>query len=278
MRLVVLRGMARRSGRSNIAGVNNDAVVISRVVEDRHWHALENDLVVGRGEALRRPDGRLFLGVDAWQDRVFQPLVATMLTELPEIVYTLVDDEDVEARARWRDAGFVTYRQERVYAVATDPQITRLDQIRAPSGIEILPLGQAAEAPLSELDRVVRAEVDAAAGWQSMPVELRTRPDGTVGVIDPADYVVAAQDGEYLGLARVARVPRRSRLGLVAVRTARRRQGLARAMLAELLGSLHRAGVDSVTAEVDDYNKPANALLLGIGAQQVGSASELLHR
>jgi ribosomal protein S18 acetylase RimI-like enzyme len=113
-----------------------------------------------------------------------------------------------------------------------------------------------------------------------MPVEVYARSDGTPGVVDPAAYVVAAQREPpgYLGLARIALLPRRSRLGLVAVRTADRRRGLARAILAELLGSLHHRGVASVTAEVDETNAPARALFENIGARHVGGAVELLHR
>ncbi|GIG59276.1 ribosomal-protein-alanine N-acetyltransferase [Longispora fulva] len=257
--------------------MEKDIVEIARIVEGLRWHALEDDEVVGRGDALRRPDGRVFLGIDAWRDEVFGLLAATMLSDLPGTVYTLVDEDDQEARARWRGAGFVVCRQERVYRVPTDPEITGLGRVPAPPGVTILPMGQAEEEPLRELDRVVRAEVDATVGWQSMPAEMRTRPDGTLGVIDPSAYVVAVQDGEYIGQTRVAVLPRRSRLGLVAVRTAHRRRGLARAMLAEMLGSLHRSGITSVSAEVDDLNKAAITLFESIGAQRVGGAMEMLH-
>jgi ribosomal protein S18 acetylase RimI-like enzyme len=259
--------------------VADDAVVmIARIIEGSRWHALVDDEVVGRGHALRRPDGRVFLSIDVWQDAVFHCLVDTMLADLPGTVYTVVDDDDHESQTRWRASGFVVCRQEREYLIPTDPAVTGLDSVTPPPGVTILPLGQADETPLVELDRVVRAEVTATVGWQTMPVEMVTRPDGTPGVVDPSMYVVAEQEECYVGLARIALVPRRARLGLVAVRTAQRRRGLARAMLAELLGTLHRRGITSVSAEVDDSNAPAQALLAGIGARQVGGAMELLHR
>ncbi|MEV4512389.1 GNAT family N-acetyltransferase [Dactylosporangium sp. NPDC049525] len=258
--------------------MDTDTVVIARVVEGLRWDALDDDEVAGRGHALRRPDGRVFLGVDAWDDDVFHRLVTTMLGDLPGTVYTLVDDDDRDAQTRWRDAGFVVCRQERLYTVPTDPQVTGLDEVTPPPGVTILPLGQAEEGPLSDLDRQVRAEVSATLGWQSMPVEMFARPDGTLGVLDASKHVVAVQDGRYVGHARIALLPRRSRLGLVAVLEAHRRRGLARAMLAELLGSLHGTGIGSVFTEVDDRNAPAAALFEAIGAQQVGGAMELLHR
>ena len=39
-------------------------VLVVRVA-DGLWHALEDDLVVGRGHVGRRPDGRLFVSIDA---------------------------------------------------------------------------------------------------------------------------------------------------------------------------------------------------------------------
>ena len=45
-----------------------DPLTVSRVATNQ-WHAVENDLVVGRGHASRRLDGRTFLSIDTW--RVF---------------------------------------------------------------------------------------------------------------------------------------------------------------------------------------------------------------
>ena len=172
----------------------------------------------------------------------------------------------------------MVWRQERHYAVPTDPAVTGLGRAPLPPGVTIVPLGRAEEVPLVALDHDVRAEVGAAVGWQRMPVEMVARPDGSPGVIDASKHVVAVRDGRYVGHARIAPLPRRSRLGLVAVLTAHRRQGLARAMLAELLGALHRDGIGEVFTEIDDRNAAALALFAGIGASPVGGAMELLHR
>jgi ribosomal protein S18 acetylase RimI-like enzyme len=255
--------------------MEKDTTVIVRVAEGVHWHALDDDEVVGRGYALHRPDGRVFLGVDAWRDEVFHQLAAAMLADLPAPVYTVVDVDDLEDLARWQGAGFVAHRRELEYVVPTDPQ-AGLDRVSLPPGATILPAGQAEEGALRELDRAVRAEVGVI-GWQSMPAEVLARPAGT-GVIDPSRYAVAVQDEQYVGLARMAPLPRRPRLGLIAVRMSQRRRGFARALLAEALGSLHRSGISEVSTEVDEFNAPARALFEGIGAQHVGGAVELLHR
>jgi len=59
------------------SGLDENAVVITRVA-DRQWHALDDDLVVGRGYAEHRPDGRLFVSIDAWHDATFDRLAEAM--------------------------------------------------------------------------------------------------------------------------------------------------------------------------------------------------------
>src|SRR5436309_15880432 len=93
-------------------------VLISRVAPSQ-WHALEDDLVVGRGEASRRPDGRIFVSIDAWHDAAFQRLAEAMLTALPRPLHTLVGEAEVELTLRWQRAGFTTRRREWEYALPT---------------------------------------------------------------------------------------------------------------------------------------------------------------
>lgn len=248
--------------------VAKDTMVITRVAEGRHWHALDDDLVVGRGHALYRPDGRVFLSVDSWHQDAFYRLAEVMLADLPAPLYTVVDDDDHDAVLRWQRMGFVTHRREREYAVpAAGPRA-----VAPPPGVIVLPAGHAEEAPLRALDRALRDEVGPV-GWQAMPAEV-----WATGVVDPYRYVVAVRDGEYVGLARVAPIPRRPRLGLIAVRAAHRRLGVARTMLAEVLGAAHRAGAESVAAEVDSRNTAALALFEGFGAKHLGDAVELVRR
>jgi ribosomal protein S18 acetylase RimI-like enzyme len=255
--------------------MRSDAVVITRPAEGKHWHALEDDIVVGRGYATRRPDGRTFISIDSWRDATFRRLAIAMLSDLPAPVYTLVDENDRELLVNWRRAGFRTHRREREYVIPTDPAVTGLGSVSPPPDVTILPAGQAEAGLLRDLDKVVRAEVDATIGWQSMPAEVLAPPSGP-GITDPSRYVVAARDGQYVGLARVAPLPRRSRLGLIAVRASQWRRGIARAMLAEVLGSLHRSGIDAMSAEVDEFNTPAVKLFEGVGARAAGTSLELV--
>ncbi|MET9460791.1 GNAT family N-acetyltransferase [Streptomyces canus] len=255
------------------SGLSENAVMITRVA-DRQWHALDDDLVVGRGHAHHRPDGRLFVSIDAWHDAVFDRLAEAMLAELPTPLYTVVDEADVELTAGWRRAGFTVRRREWEYVVPTDPRVTGLEAVMPPAGVTIVPAGQTAEGLLRAVDRAIRDEVEATVGWQSMPAEVIPRPGGDT-IVDPSKYAVAAAPDRYLGLIRVVTV-KQPRIGLLAVRSDVQRRGIGRALLAHTLGTLHRSGFATAWAEVQESNQAATALFEGIGAQPMSSNLELV--
>ncbi|MER5863172.1 GNAT family N-acetyltransferase [Kitasatospora sp. NPDC002040] len=252
-------------------------VTVTRVADDR-WQAAEaDDQVVGYGEAWSRPDGRTFLGIESWHGDAFDQLLQAMPPALPRPLYTVVDAADPELTAGWQRAGFTAERTEHHYLVPTDPGVTGLGSVRPPSGVTVLAAGAAEEEPLRALDHAIRAEVEASVGWRTMPAEMVARPDGRTP-LDLSKYVVAVVDGEYVGLLRLAPVPRQPRIGLIAVRAGQHRRGIARALLAQALGALHRAGVAAASAEVDESNRAAVALFEGIGARRMGSSLELVLR
>jgi ribosomal protein S18 acetylase RimI-like enzyme len=248
------------------------AVLVSRVASGQ-WHALEDDLVVGRGEASRRPDGRMFVSIDAWHGAAFDRLATAMLAALPRPLHTVVDLAEGDLTAQWQRAGFTARRREWEYAVPTDPRVTGLDSALAPPGVTIRAFGSAQPAPLRALDRTIRAEVEGGPGWQDMPAEVLTRP-----VLDPLNYAVAAQHNQYVGLLRIAAVTRLPRIGLVAVLAGHQRRGIARALLAHTLGALHHLGKESASAEVTESNLAATALFETIGARRTGGNLELVLR
>lgn len=241
------------------------AVEITRITPGL-WHALDDDRVTGRGEATTRPDGRVFLSVDAWHRSVFERLAHTMLTSLPDPLHTVVDETDHELVACWQQAGLTIRRREWEYVVPTDPRVT--GPTVPPPGVTIEP---AEDGPLRELDRVIHAEVEEAVGWQEMPAEVMVRPAG-----DTSMYTVAAENGQYVGLVRVVQMTRLPRIGLIAVRANRQRRGIARALLTHALGVLHRAGIETASAEVNETNVAATALFEGIGARRASSTVELV--
>jgi ribosomal protein S18 acetylase RimI-like enzyme len=251
-------------------------VVVARVAE-RQWHAVADDRVVGRGDTSRRPDGRIFVSIDAWRGEVFDQLAEAMSADLPRPLYTVVDEADLDLTSHWEQAGFTVRRREWEYVVPTDPQVTGLGSAPPPSDVTIVGVGEAREDPLRELDRVIRDEVEATVGWQEMPAEVLPRPAG-VTLVDPSRYAVAAQSGGYVGLVRVAPVTRRPRIGLIAVRSDRHRRGIARALLAHVLESLHRRGIETASAEVNESNGAAMALFESVGARRASSNLELVLR
>jgi GNAT superfamily N-acetyltransferase len=253
--------------------LSENAVMITRVA-DRQWHALDDDLVIGRGHAQHRPDGRLFISIDAWHDAAFDRLAEAMLAELPTPLYTVVDEADVELTAAWRRAGFTVRRREWEYAVPTDPQVTGLDAALPPPGVTIVPAGQADESLLRAVDRAIRDEVEATVGWQSMPAEVIPRAEGDT-IVDPSKYAVAATPDRYLGLIRVVTAIR-PRIGLIAVRSDEQRRGIARALLAHALGTLHRSGFTAAWTEVQESNQAGSALFQGIGARPMSSNLEMV--
>ncbi|MFC5664331.1 GNAT family N-acetyltransferase [Kitasatospora misakiensis] len=251
-------------------------IAVTRVT-DTEWHALEDDRLVGRGDASQRPDGRLFVSVDAWHDPVFDRITAAMTADLPTPLYAVVDETDQESAAAWRRAGFTVERRELGYLVPTDPRITGLGPVLPPAGVTVLPAGTAEEEPLRSLDRTVREEVEAGAGWRTMPAEVLPRPAWST-MADPSKYAVAKESDRYVGMIRVAPLTRQPRIGLIAVRADHRRRGIARALLAHSLGSLHRSGRESAWAEVDETNPAAIALFESIGARPTGATLELVRR
>ncbi|GII05843.1 GNAT family N-acetyltransferase [Planobispora takensis] len=259
-------------------GMDKHAVMITRVAETQ-WHAVEDDLTVGRGYTSLRPDGRMFLSIDAWHGAAFDRLAETMLADLPRPLYTVADGADLDLVSDWERAGFTMRRREWEYLVPTDPQVTGLGSA-PPAGVTIVAVGRAERGPLLTLERVIREEVEATVGWREMPAEVPPRPDGAT-TVDPSQYAVAAQGDEYVGLLRVTTVlrqPRCRRIGLIAVRSGRQRRGVARALLAHVLGSLHRCGIEAASADVNESNGAAVALFEGVGARRVNSSLELVLR
>ncbi len=250
-----------------------NTVTITRV-DETQWQAVADEQIVGHGDLSHRPDGRIFLSVDVWQDDAFDPLAAAMLADRPgEALHTLVGGEDHELTARWERAGFAVARREWEYVVPTRTGTTA----PAPEGVTVLPAGTAEEPLLRALDREIRAQVEAAVGWHTMPAELRPCPPGDT-LIDPSLYAVAVVDGRYAGLARVVSRRGAARIGLLAVREEHRRRGAGQALLGHALDTLGRAGIAAACVEIDQANTAATALFERFGARRTGHLAELVRR
>ena len=265
------------------SGMGTDVAVVVRVTPGVHWHALEDDVVVGKGYALHRPDDRVFVSVDTWRDDVFATIAEAMVGDLARPVYTLVAEDDVEHLGRWSAAGFVDHRREDEVAVPTDPAVNGLAAGPAgaapPPGYTLVAADRGDFGRLHALDDRVRQDVPGARGWASTPQAFR---DATFDPrsFDPATYLVAVHDatGDLAGLVRIWRGHHVPRLRLVGVLPAHRRRGVARALLAAAFEPLHARGIAEVTAEADAADVPAQALLAALGARRTGGVLELVHR
>ncbi|MFJ8039620.1 GNAT family N-acetyltransferase [Kitasatospora sp. NPDC096147] len=247
-------------------------------VSDTQWQAVDDaGRIAGHGDVTQRPDGRRYLSIDVWQDAAFTPLATAIATDLPAPLHTLVGESEAGPDSRWQQAGYAFSRREWEYLLPTAAAATGSAPV-LPPGVTIVPGTEADDDALRALDRALREEIDRTTGWHTLPAEVAPRPEGTV-LGDPRRYAVAvAEDGTYLGLVRVAVVPRRARIGLLAVLAGSQRRGVGRALLAHALGILQVEGFPSAWAEVDESNRAAAALLDGFGAQRVGSVVELVRR
>jgi len=248
-------------------------VVITKAA-DMRWHAVDDGRVAGRAEAWYRPDGRLFLSIDSWHDAVFGQLAEAALADLPRPLYTMVDEADTDLASHWTRAGFTTRRRELEYLVPTDPRVTGLGSAQPPPDVMIVAAGDADEDLLRLLARQIHDEVEAAIGWREMPAEMLPRPAGSV-VADPSRYAVASRSGRYVGLLRMSSLTRLPRIGLIAVLSSQQRRGIARALLAQTLESLHHSGISAVSAEVGESNQAGTELFDGIGGRRIGTSLEL---
>ena len=84
-------------------------------------------------------------------------------------------------------------------------------------------------------------------------------------------FLVAEQDGKTAGYVGCQTVLDEGYITNVAVSPDFRRQGIARALITELLAQAKAAGLSFVTLEVRESNAPAIALYAGAGFAPVGT-------
>jgi GNAT superfamily N-acetyltransferase len=257
--------------------MESTTALIVRVAPGVHWHALEDDVVVGRGHALHRADGRAFISIDTWADDVFVAIAGAMTEDLPSPVYTVVAEDDREHLGRWSMLGFRDNRREDEYAIPTAPEVTGLASAVLPTGIQLLGADRVDEDRLRALDQTLRQDVPGYVGWINRPAQFHQMTFENRW-FDPTTYLVAVHEGEYVGLVRILGLRRQPRLGLIGVLPAFRRRGLARALLAAALRPLHERGIATVSAEADESDPASRALFREIGAVRTGGAIELVRR
>lgn len=241
------------------------------------WTATRHGEVVASLRAVVRPDMRCYLLIRSHDDDAYGRLLDAALDALDGDLYIEVDEADTDTLRLLTARGFRPNRREHHYVVPTHPVSTSRARHAMPERFGILSAADAQVDGLRQLDDALRQEVPGASGWRNDPdaFEQQTFMDPE---FDPGTYLLAVDKstGCYAGLVRVWNKPGRARLGLIGVLPAYRRQGCARALIAEAFGVLHQRGRAEVSCEVDETNIASNALILGLGARRVGGSVELL--
>ena len=240
------------------------------------WRALDAEQVVGEVTAFLRPDDRWFVTLDAGQDDTYEALIAAVAGNTGSDLYATAEDTDDQAMEMFGRLGFTENRRESNFLIPTDPHVTGLHTTAEPDGVVIISAVDADEDQLRLLDDALRQDVPGAAGWKWDPGDFHEETFDSQ--FDPATYLVAvdADNGEYIGLARVWHSPGRPQLGLIAMLPGYRRRGLASVLLARAFAVLHEVGKSEVTGDVDDANSASRALLLRLGARRVGGSVEFV--
>jgi GNAT superfamily N-acetyltransferase len=250
--------------------VDTPVAEVIRVAPGRHWHALEDDLVVGRGHALHRADGRRLISVDTWRDDVFAVLARAIVADLGSPVHTVVDDDDREVLGRWASVGFRDHRREDVLAVPTTDSGAAW-----PPGFTYRKASDLMGDDVRSLDQQLRRLAPGCENWVNEPgqfQELALDPRFT----EPEGFLVAKHGDELAGLVRVAKAGRRPRLVLVGTLEPYRGTGLARALLNTAFERLRARGVTHVTADVDETDTATRKLLDTLGAERIAGTVELV--
>ena len=258
--------------------VVNSSVRVVRAHPGLTWRARAESGAVGAVTAFLRPDNRWFVFFDDCRADAYEPLLAAVAGNTGSDLYATADEDDHEAAARLTRLGFIENRREGIFIIPTDPHVTGLADVPVPDETVIISAASADEDDLRLLDDALRTDVPGSDGWVWDPGDFHEETFSSE--FDPGTYLVAADisDGSYIGLARVWVGPRRSRLGLIAVRPEYRRRGVARALLARAFGVLHERGTAEVSAEIDDANTASLALLGGMGARRRIGTVEFVKR
>jgi hypothetical protein len=119
------------------------AITLTRV-NQTHWRATADNLVVGQADASDRPDGRTFISIDAWNDAAFDQLADRILTDLDGRLYTVVDDTDPALLAKWKQHGLQPRRRERDYVLPTSGDAVGAALASPPAGVTLVTFGELA--------------------------------------------------------------------------------------------------------------------------------------
>lgn len=252
---------------------------IERGPSGLEWFAYDGDMEVGELSALVRPDGRCFAFLRPGQSPADELLLATAISDTGRDLHASLDEFNYLEIEWHQKLGFEVTGQESHYKVPVTAAAARLRGAAVPAGLSLISAAEADEDRLRLLDDEVRQDMPGMNGWRWEPDRFRAETSRS-GFFDPALCLVAVDQasGEYAGLVRAWHHPRMSRLSFFGVLPRYRRRGLARVMLAAVLGVLQDRGAAEAVAEVSDVNAGSLALLDSLGARRTGGAVWLVRK
>lgn len=255
-----------------------ESVRVARVAPGLVWRAFDGELAVGAARASLRPDNRWRIWFDECRADCYQPLLAAVAANTGADLYATAGEANAQALARYASLGFTENRRESMFLIPADPAVNGLSAGIPPGEFVIKSAIDVDEDQLRLLDEALREDVPGSDGWHWDPGDFHEETFSDD--FDPATYLVAIDtaNAEFAGLVRIWISPGRPRLGLIGVLRGYRRAGLARALLGRAFTVLHERGVSAVTAEVDDTNAAALALMESLGAKRTGGMVELVSR
>lgn len=222
-----------------------------------------------------RPDGRCLVKPDGhWTaDRARAAIGHARSQSLT--VITVVDAATKAQRQVLLDAGFGAARRQAVVEFDLDNALVALRHARMPAGVVVRSATEVAVDRLSLLDDELRDDVPGTSGWRSSADEFFA-DTFDIPSFNPKTYLVAVEgtSGEYLGLVRVRMNPRGPRVGMIGVRRAYRRRGIASSLLAHALGAARSTGATAATTEFDLTNQASKAVFDRLGARKLGMTIE----
>jgi GNAT superfamily N-acetyltransferase len=255
--------------------------------QTRRWLAVTSEGIRATLNVSCRPDGRFFMTLE------HTPPMEPLLREL-----TQGAEQDLRASGvgylytlsrtghPWLEAsGFQVSRREQQFELCLEniPAKTlnfleRSYKRLTKYGFEIASLAERQQEPqrdykLWRLDNELRQAVPGTTGWNSS-FEQFYKDTLATRAFDPDTYLVASKDNDYLGLLRIWLNPSGPRLGLIAVKAAYYRTGLALALVHHAVKTCIAKGLNCVTAESDSTNESVLALHRTLNSKGTGETLE----
>ena len=172
------------------------------------------------------------------------------------------------------DAGFAAARREVTVEVNLDEALAAIGDARLPAGVSAISAADADVERLRLLDDALRDDIPGTAGWRSTPEEFADDNFGD-SAFDHRTYLVAVDEGGYIGLVRVWMNRTVPRIGMFGVLPTHRRRGITLALLARCLRVARDEGHRAAISEFDETNEASSGVFTRLGARQTGSTTEL---